>query len=245
GITERFLWGERRVDWDDVQKVEAIAQANQSGKIERWSTEPEAAFHIVVHTRKGRVSVHRWMTGVDDFVEALRVGRGGSPYREAEQSAIDRDDPSVKSVLAASPIRETVNKVYDGVMLFKIVVLVLPLSWLGGLMVVITTNFALSGNPILDGTLVALVPWVIGFAVYKSVERARSRLFGPEHARPPLSAYDAIMTMAAAMGGPVLLYGFVPRAIESKEAVDVALALVGLFFCWIPIAEVWKSLRRA
>jgi hypothetical protein len=245
GITETFLWGQRVVAWDDVLKVEAIAQAAGSGQIYRWSAAPEAAFHIVVHSRKGRVSVHRWMTGVDDLIEALRVGRGASPYREGEMRPIDRDDPSVKPALRASPINKVVNQVHDGLLLFKAVVLVLPLSWVGGVIVAISTGFRVSGNPFVDGTLVALAPWGLGFAVYKLVERARKNRFGPEHARPPLSARDAILTMAAAMGGPVLLYGFVPRATSSREMVDVILCLAGLFLCWMPIAEVRKCLREA
>src|SRR5262249_5016225 len=141
-------------------------------------------------------------------------------------------------------LNKAVNQVYDGMMLVK-VLLILPLSWIGGVMIAVSGSFRLSGNPFIDGTLVALAPWALGAAVYKLVERARRNRFGPEYARPPLTAKDSILTMAAAMGGPVLLCGFAPRAAATKEAVDVVLCLVGIFFCWIPIAEVRKCLRHA
>lgn len=245
GISERFLWGKRLVAWDDVQKVEAIAQATDGAKIHRWSAEPEAAFHIIIHTRKGRVSVHRWMTGVDDFVEALRVARGGSPYRQEKTRPIDRDDPRVKPALQPSPVNAALARAYDAMVLVKAIVLVLPLSWLGGVMVAISTGLHVSGSPFVDGTLLAALPWALGFGVYKWVERVRRKRFGPERARPPLGAKDAILTMAAAMGGPVLLYAFVPRAASSREPVDFVLAAMGGFFCWIPVAEVRKHLRDA
>ena len=85
----------------------------------------------------------------------------------------------------------------------------------------------------------------MGFGVYTWVERVRSNRFGPEQARPPLSARDGILTMAAAMGGPLLLVGFIPRATARGEVIDFVLVLGGLFLCWIPIAEVRKCLREA
>ena len=244
GISERFLWGTRVVAWNDVQTVEAIAQASEAGKIHRWAAEPDAAFHIIVHTRRGRVSVHRWMTGVDAFIDALRERRGGAAYREMDTSPIERRDPSVRPVLRPSPLGAALNQVHDGLMLFKVVVLVVPLTWVGGVLIVVSTRLQVSGNPVVDGTLLATLPWAIGLGVYKWVERARRERFGAEHARPPLGAKDLILIMAAAMAGPVLLLGFVPRALAGKQLVDVVLAVGGGFFCWLPIAEVRKCLRQ-
>jgi hypothetical protein len=244
GITERFLWGSRLVPWNDVQRVEAIAQATEGGKIHRWAAEPDAAFHIIVHTRRGRISVHRWMTGVDAFIEALRERRGGAAYRDMETAPIERRDPSVQPVLRPSPLGAALNQVHDGLVLFKLVVFFVPLTWLVGILIVISTHLDVSGNPLVDGMLVAALPWALGFGVYLWVERARRERFGPEYARPPLGAKDLILTMAAAMAGPVLLVGFIPRALASKQLIDVVIAVGGGFFCWVPIAEVRKCLRQ-
>jgi hypothetical protein len=245
GISERSLWGTRFVAWGEVQKVEAIAQATDGGKIHRWAAEPEAAFHIIVHTRKGRVSVHRWMIGVDSFIEALREGGGGASYREMETSPLERNDPSVKPALRPSRFNAALNQVYDGLILFKLVVLFLPLSWLGGVMAAIEFHLVISGNPFVDGTIVAALPWALGFGVYMWVAEVRRKRFGPEYARPPLGAKDLIMTMASAMLGPALLYGFIPRVVVTKDPLNLVFIVMGGFLCWIPVAEVRKCLRQA
>jgi hypothetical protein len=151
----------------------------------------------------------------------------------------------VQPVLRPSPLHAALNQVHDGLMLFKVIVLVLPLSWFGGVMVAVSLHLDVSGNPFVDGTVVSALPWALGFGVYKWVERVRGARFGPEHARPPLGARDLILTMAAAMIGPVLLYWFVPRAAATREPVDLILAAIGGFFCWIPVAEIRKCLRQA
>jgi hypothetical protein len=185
------------------------------------------------------------MSGIDGFIQALGVERAATPYREKETSALSRNDASVKSIITPSPLNGVINRAYDGLALFKTVVLVLPLSWFGGVMVAISTHFRVTGNPFVDGTLVALLPWAVGFAIYKWIERVRSERFGPKLARPPLGARDAILTMAAAMGGPLLLVGFVPRAAApTRETVDFVVVLIGLYFCWIPIGEIRKCLRE-
>lgn len=93
-------------------------------------------------------------------------------------------------------------------------------------------------------TLLAIVPWALGVIVYELVAGAKRRRFGPEHARPPLYAREALLTMAAAMGGPLLLIGFVPRVIATRQGVPSGLTLLGVLFCWIPIGEVRKCLRE-
>jgi hypothetical protein len=190
GIVERWLGGQRSIAWNRIRKVEYIAQTGNAEEIYRWSSSPEAAFHIIVHGDTARISVHRGMRGIDAFVAALRSA-----------GVVDRDDPSVRPLMGPSPLNSALNQAYDVVSLFKVGVLVLPLSWIGGLLVVATTRFQLAGNLFVDGTLVALVPWALGFGVYRLVARVRAGRFGPDYARPPLGAKDAILTMAAAMGG--------------------------------------------
>jgi hypothetical protein len=243
GMRERFLWGTRFVGWDDVQKVESIAQQKQGRTVYRWSSTPEEAWHIIVHTRKGRVGVHRWMTGVDDFIAVLRTTQGTSTYREVGARPIDREDPSVKPVHQPSALGATLNQVHEGLIFVKVVLFVIPLTWAGGMMAAVGLRVRITDNLLVDGTLLALVPWGLGFGVYKLVERARAERFGAAYARPPLGAQDAILTMAAAMFGPVLVYWFAPRAVASQKPADLLLAVMGVFFCWLPVAEVRKQLR--
>ncbi len=244
GITETWLWGRRQVGWDDVQKVECIAQAGNGRTIQRWSSSPEEAFHIVVHTRRGRISVHRWMSGVDDLVAALGADRAAQPYRQKRESVLERDDPTVKPLLGPSTARDVANRVYDGLVLFKVVALVLPLSWIGGLMVSLHAGLTVSGSPFVDATLVGMIPWAIGLGIYKILERVRGARFGRAHARPPLGAKDAILAMAAGMAGPTLLVWVLPRVASGAAAtVDYVLAAMGLLFCWVPVAEVRRCLQ--
>lgn len=42
----------------------------------RFAAPPEDAFDIVVHTRRGRIAVNRYMTGIDDLFVELRARRG-------------------------------------------------------------------------------------------------------------------------------------------------------------------------
>jgi len=244
GIKERFLWGERAFSWDDVQKVEAIAQRTDGRTIVRWASTPEEAWHIIVHTRKGRVSVHRWMTGVDDLIALLRTTQGMSTYREAATAPVAREDPSVKPVFKPSKLNATLNQVHAGLVLFKVVVFVIPLTLVGGVIAAVNLKVAVTGNILIDGVLVALLPWGLGFGVYKLVERERGRRFGSSYARPPLGAQDAILTMAAAMAGPLLVWWFARQAFTGHQPVDLLLTVGGAFFCWLPVAEVRKQLRE-
>lgn len=38
----------------------------------------------------------------------------------------------------------------------------------------------ITGSPLIDGTLVALAPWGLGYLVYTRVARVRARRFGEE-----------------------------------------------------------------
>jgi hypothetical protein len=52
------------------------------------------------------------------------------------------------------------------------------------------------------------------------------------------------MTMAAAIFGPVMVYWFVPSVISSPKPVELLLVAGGVLFCWLPVAEVRKHLRK-
>jgi hypothetical protein len=244
GIVEQRLWGTRRTAWNDVLKVEGIAQESRGGAIYRAPAAAEDAFHLVLHTRQGRINVNRWMDGIDPLVEVLRARPDGASYRANPVAPLDRDDPSVKPVLAPSPARDAIVRATDALLLVKVVVLVLPLSWIAGLIAALELHFSATGNPLVDATLLALVPWGLGYLAYVWVEAARRRRFGAAHAKPALGARDAILTMAAAMGGPMLVAGFAPRLVASFDRYDAILAALGLFLCWLPVAEVRRQLAR-
>jgi hypothetical protein len=244
GIVETSLRGTRRVPWKDVTKVEFVAQARDGDAIRRWASSPEEAFHVVVHTRRGRVSVHRWMANVDALVASLQRDHE-SPYRVAAVPPADRDDPSVKSVLAPSPLHTVVQRAGDGLALVQAAVVALPLSCLGGLMVAILVPVRITGSPWIDGVLLALVPWALALAGYKWIERVRRARFGAERAKPPIGAKDVLLTVAAAISGPFVLAGFLPRALApNREVVDFVLLAIGALLCWVPINEVRKALRE-
>ena len=232
GFSVRSLRGHRRFGWADVRKVELIGQAQQGGRIVRWASTPEDAFHVVLHTRTGRISVQRWMTGLDPLIALLR-----------DVGVLEREDPSVVPVFRPSRTNRALMRIHDG-LAFAHLLLLLPLGWIGGLMAVATTGIALSGNLFVDGTLVSLVPWILASAVYAAVGRARARRFGPDHARPPIGATDALLTVGAAVGGPLLLWGFAPRAWATRDPIEVLLLVVGLYLCWIPIGQVRTWLRE-
>jgi hypothetical protein len=232
GLSVRSLLRRRQVAWQDVQKVEFIGQTRVSGEIVRWASTPQEAFHVVIHARGQRFSLHRWMTGIDDLVVLL-----------AAVAVIDRDDPDIASAFEPTAASWTLRRAHDGLELLYLVGLGLPISWLLGVMVVVVNDLRLSGNPWLDGTVVALLPWGLAFGVYALVRRVRAARFGPEQARPPIGVKDAILTVGAAVGGPALLWEFVPRLLESLDPVDGLIVAAGLFCCQVPLRQVYTWLR--
>jgi hypothetical protein len=243
GIRERFLWGTRTVGWADVLKVEAIAQTTTGGKVHRWHSLPEDAFHIVIHSKRGRVMVHRWMTGLDALVVALRVPRGGSSYRVAASSVLDRDDPGLKPAFQRSRGAEAVERGVRRVILGLWVLLIALFGWLGGVILAVKADLHITGHPFIDGTVLGASPWGAAWLTYRRIERARRRAFGPANARPPITAGQGLMALGAAMLGPFFLCLFAPRLASAPEAIDVAIFLAGLGCCWIPIATVRRCLR--
>jgi 4-hydroxybenzoate polyprenyltransferase len=127
----------------------------------------------------------------------------------------------------------------------RVVVVVSLLSWIAGLLAAIAIGFRISGRPLVDATLLAFVPWTLGFAIYKAIESVRRKRFGADRARPPLSTGDAVLAMGAAIGGTLLLVGFVPRVFSGGDAVDFVLAIVGLLFWAYPIHETRRALTTA
>jgi hypothetical protein len=245
GITETSFFGRRAVSYGDVQRVEFIAQRGNGRQIARWASGPGDAFHVIVHSKRGRISVHRWMDDVDDFIAALQRDRGGSTYRDRREPPAERRDPQARSVLESTPLHRGLQKAHEGVRLAAAILLILPLGWTGGVMLVATYGLQFSGSMWIDGTLVSLVPWVVAYAGYAGIVSVRRRRFGPERAKPPLTLLDFVLTVAAAVGGPLLVWGFVPHAVgPAREWTDGVLVGLGVLLCWFPVREVRKALRE-
>jgi hypothetical protein len=232
GIEERSLRGVQRFAWRDVVGVECIAQRRRNGLIERWESYPEEAFHILIRTRHARIAVHRWMRGVDELVALLR-----------EVGALDRDRPLRRE---PPPLGEQVVRRYvAGVWLLRALVPVLLLSWLCGLLVMIKFQIRITGLPLVDATLTAALPWLVGAAALRLIRWRRMLRFGLAFARPPIDLRDGALTLGAALGGPLCLAGFAASLRHrSLERVDFLFLGVGLFFCGMAIVEVRRLLRE-
>jgi len=244
GITERWLWKRVQVSWNDVLQIDAIGQAATSAGIQRWSSSVEEAFHLVVHTRQGRISVHRWMTGVDDFIEVLRVARSEVAYRETDQAVLERTDATVRPAFVDDHRSRTITRVAGGVALARALFLAVVLTWLVGIFAAALTGFRLVDNPFVDGTLLAMLPWALGWLVYKLVARARATRFGAHLARPPLGATDLLLTLAASIGGPISLWLGVSMLRERLDGYGAFVLILGVGMCWFPIAQTRKQLRE-
>lgn len=232
GLTERMWIGETKIAWREIRKVECIAQFRDGDHIVRSKSSFEYAFHIVIHGQENRIALHRWMTGIDALGEVMR-----------REGVLERDDASVRPVHMPSRLNAILIKAVDVMSLIKVVVLVLPLTWFGGLLAVSVFTLRLTGNLFVDGTLVAMAPWLVAVAIYAWATGVRARRFGEEYARPALRAKDAIITMASALMGPALIARFDPKALADEQAMNVGFAVVGVFLCCMPVAEVRRWLR--
>jgi hypothetical protein len=232
GLAEKTLGGTKRFAWEDVQRVECIAQSSAT---DRWAAPPEEAFHVVVHTRAGRVAVHRWMLGVDDYVQVLDV-----------HGAFARRDARVEPLTSPRRSHRVLAAAQAGMDVGGAIVAVSLLSWIAGLVAVIGMHARISDNVALDATLVGALPWSASFVVYRAVSAVRARRFGQEYARPPIGLRDGVMTLGAAIAGPLLFIGFGQRAIASHASdwVDLVFLAVGGWFVWIPIGAVRKLVRE-
>jgi hypothetical protein len=161
GLIERSLLGEWRLPFSEIRKVEGIAQKREGGGVTRWAASTDEAFHLVIHGVDRRISVHRWMTGVDELLAALRIA-----------GALERDDPSVMPAFRPSPLNAELNRASDLAASVKLIVVIGVASWIGALVLVAKTGLQLSGNLLVDISLVALVP--VAVVLVALARRARS-----------------------------------------------------------------------
>jgi hypothetical protein len=147
GLIERSLLGERRLPFNEIRKVEGIGRHTDGTRVTRWAASPDEAFHLVIHGVDRRISLHRWMSGVDELLAALRVA-----------GALERDDPSVVPAFRPSPLNDELNRAYDLAANVKLLLVTGVTSWIGALVLVAKTGLQLSGNLLVDISVVALVP---------------------------------------------------------------------------------------
>lgn len=232
GFEERWLWGSRRRSWDEVRKVELIAQRAKGQAIVPSSSGAKDAFHVLLHTRSGRVSVHRLMNGVDELLSLL-----------AAVHVLERDDPEVPSALPPAPDLSVIDQVGTGLPLSRLLMLMLPFSFLCGLAMAWLLPFRPTSVLLLDAGLLGFVPWGSAYVAYWVVTRERTRRFGSAHARPPLAVVDAALVAIAATAAPPLLWVSLPELFDLDEIHGLMLC-VGVLLAWYPFAELRRVLRE-
>jgi len=228
GLVVQSAFGpSRTVRWDDIQRVELIAQASDGNTITRWRAEHRhVAFHVVIHAKGGRVNVNRWMNGVDDLLDAL--DRANVLEREKAAPVFRPEEPVTRAVSAASKGLDVVQTTFVGVAVFG-------LTWVAA--------FVFAGNAG-DATLLALAPIAVFAGLLRIVRVVRARRFGPTHARVPLSMKDAVYLYGTVLGaGPLTYYGVKLAGTEGMTSVSGFCLVVGLLFCWFVIRDVRALLR--
>lgn len=232
GLTERRLWGVRRIAWSEIRKVELSAPTTDVDTITGQDASAPDAFHVVIHTVRGAVGVHRWMSGVGELLGVL-----------AERGVLGRDDPALRSVLTKTPVHSALEKAHAGLELMHVLLLALPFSYLFGLIVSLSGGFHPTSSPFIDAALLAPLPWVGAYLGYAAISRARARTFGAAYAKPPLSFTDVVLATMGATCGPPLLYAYGPKALDFTEKGNALLVGMGLVFCWYPVSEIRRVLR--
>jgi hypothetical protein len=216
GLHWRTLARTRQVGWDQVLGVRMLEQWDDGDQILRRATRSAgAAFHVLIETRQGRINLNRWMRGVPDLLAVL------------EQRGLLRHLPPLvqgRTEQALHRVTETANTASDLILVGFGLFLGLLLVGFGG-----ASKWPVTGNLLVDALLIALgLCGAVGGALAGARHLRRQRvLAGAPGGR--WRARDLLFGVASALGGGLLLYGFVPRALApAGEGVDIGLALMGL-----------------
>jgi hypothetical protein len=180
GVVERTFLGTRIVAWRDVLEVEYQAQVKDGDSIRRWRAEPHEAFHVLLRTAGRTIAVHRWMNGLDAFIDAV----------ERHRDAMSGRAPATGPI--GSPASHVAMKALSAVAMARVVVIVALLSFVFGVVVVAGARLELTGSPLVDMGLVALLPWGLFLGVWWLASRSRRARFGDDEARPPVGAKDIV-----------------------------------------------------
>ncbi|MCY1056674.1 hypothetical protein [Nannocystis sp. SCPEA4] len=98
--------------------------------------------------------------------------------------------------------------------------------------------FAFTGRLFLDFVLVSALLLGLFAAVVQLAVFLRTCRFGAEPKVPRTSATDLLMAYLAALFGPLLVAGFLPRVLAPEadgRGLDVVLLLVGVWFTTMPV----------
>ncbi|UQA60777.1 hypothetical protein [Polyangium aurulentum] len=241
GLWVRSLRGGRRVRWEEIERVELIAQWQENGAIVRVATtDPAAAYHVVLMLRGGdRINLNRAMDGIDGLLAAL-----------GQKGALVLDDSILRAAVAsdAYAVARGVAAVGRGAKMAKVALGAVLLTFIVSLGLASTRAFALTGNLFVDmGAVAALLLGAFAGAV--ALARAlRARRFGSPSREGEPGAGDLVMIYAAALGGPLLLIWFVPRVVAGADEgrhIDVILVLMGLLLASVPLRAFYNHAFRS
>jgi hypothetical protein len=232
GLDIRELRGARHIPWNALLRVELIAQWRDTGyTIRAATTDPAEAYHIVLVTRTGRINLNRHMEGIDALLDDLhRRGELQIGHEIMRDAALRAERPAMRAL----------DTLAHGASFFKAGFGALFVTLLVSLMAAVSPRFALTGSLLVD--LIATAAILLGLfaAVIHLARSLRLQRFGLTPKDPPPSTVDLLFTYTAAIGGPLLVVGFLPRLIAGSEQgrpIDGILLLVGVWFTTMPVKE--------
>ena len=240
GLWVRSPGGSRRVRWEEIERVEMIAQWQEDGAIvRRATTDPAAAYHVALMLRGGgRIDLNRAMDGIDGLLEAL--GRKG---------ALVLDDTIMRAAVASAAyaVARGASAAERGAKMAKVALGAAVLTFIVSLRLASTRSFALTGNIFVDmAAVAALLLGAFGSAV--ALARAlRARRFGSPSREGEPGAGDLVLSYAAALGGPLLWIWFVPRLLTGSDEgrpIDAILVLMGLLLASVPLRAFYNHAFR-
>jgi hypothetical protein len=227
----------RLVRWEDVQRVELIGQTTDGATITRWRADRDTAFHVVIHTREGRISVHRWMIGVDALLDAL--SRAG---------VLDRADPTVPELF--QPERPIARAITGAT---RVMSAIETASMTAGLaigtfiaaLVLVDGRIRIVDGLLIDALLVALLALGGFFAVLAGIRALRARRFGAERSELPLRPRDAVALYGEMIGaGPLLYFGTSLLAGEGATRLSVAVLVAGVLLASFAARDLRRLARE-
>ena len=240
GIEIRNLLGKKRIPWSDIKNVELIAQWSSDEGIVRQSTDnPSEAYHIILVLRDKRINLNRHMDGIDDLIEAQQRQGTLVLNNEIMQAAAARAETPVMRGLKAAGKGANFAEVAFGAGFATFIV---------SLITAASSSFAITGSFFVDMGIVAVALLGLFAGVVQLAKAIRKRNFAEVEKEPLPSTKDLLMTYCAALLGPLMIAGFLPRMMNADgkdRYVDVILFIVGVWFSVIPLKEFYDySFRR-
>lgn len=239
GLDIHELFSSRRVAWKEIVRVELIAQWRSAEGIVRMATNnPSDAYHVVLVCRDRRINLNRHMDGIDELIAALQ-----------NHGALKLDDKIMREAArrAAHPVSRGLEAVADGAIFIKVAFGAFFATFVVALFAASSRAFRFTGQFFVDMVLVSALLLGLFWGIVWLAKRIRLSRFGDAPKEPPTTAKDLLMTYVAALAGPLLAAGYLPRALapDAKDRwVEVILLLVGVWFTTIPIKEFYQYAFR-